>query len=44
MDKKEKHERTKRILKIVGPLVAAVGLVLAVVGFVSFFTSLEKPS
>ena len=42
MDKKEKHERTKRILKIVGPIVAAAGLilaVLAVVGFVSFFSS-----
>ena len=39
MDKKEKHERTKRILKIVGPIVAAAGLILAVVGFVSFFSS-----
>ena len=39
MDKKEKHERTKRTLKIVGPIVAAAGLILAVVGFVSFFSS-----
>lgn len=39
MDKKEKHERTKRILKIVEPIVAAAGLILAVVGFVSFFSS-----
>lgn len=39
MDKKEKHERIKRTLKIVGPIVAAAGLILAVVGFVSFFSS-----
>lgn len=47
MDKKEKHERTKRTLKIVGPVVAAAGLILAVVGFVSFFASIggsEMPS
>lgn len=39
MDKKEKHERIKRTLKIVGPIVTAAGLILAVVGFVSFFSA-----
>ena len=39
MDKKEKHERIKRTLKIVGPIVTVAGLILAVVGFVSFFSS-----
>ncbi len=39
MDKKEKHERIKRTLKIVGPILAAAGLILTVIGLVSFFSA-----
>ena len=39
MDKNEKHERIKRTLKIVGPIVAAAGLILTVIGLASFFSA-----
>ena len=39
MDKKEKHERIKKTLKIVGPIVAAAGLILTIIGIASFFSA-----
>ena len=37
----KKHERTKRNLKIIGALIAAAGLGLAVMGFVDMFSSIS---
>lgn len=40
-DKKmQKHLKTKKKLKIIGPIVLAVGVVLAIIGFVDFFASM----
>lgn len=33
------HQETKAVLKIIGPCVAIMGLILALIGFGSFFTS-----
>lgn len=42
-----KHNKTTKILKIVGPFVITVGLVFSVIGLVSFFTAIssgDKPT
>lgn len=40
MDKK--HEKTKKILKIIGPIIALCGLGLAIMGFADMIISSEK--
>lgn len=38
-EQQQKHQRTKRVLKIVGAVVAVCGLALAVTGLADFFSS-----
>ena len=39
-ERMQKHLKTKKKLKTIGPIVLAVGLVLAIIGFVDFFVSM----
>lgn len=41
-EKDKKHLKTKRTLKIVGPIVMIAGLAFAITGFVDLFTSFGK--
>lgn len=41
---KAKHEKKKKILKIVGPCLLAVGVIFAIVGFVDFFKAFGSSS
>ena len=41
-NKNLKHEKTKKILKIVGPVVALCGLGLAIMGFVDMIISTQN--
>ncbi|MDR3263301.1 MAG: zinc ribbon domain-containing protein [Clostridiales bacterium] len=38
----EKHQRTKAILKIVGPIVLGVGIIMVIIGFVDFFSAMGR--
>ena len=37
------HKRTRSFLRVVGPIVAVVGLMFLIIGMVSFFSSLGGP-
>jgi len=38
------HDGRRQVLRIIGPIVAAIGLIFTIVGFVSFFTSFGTES
>lgn len=38
----DKHEKTKMILKICGGILLAVGIILALIGFIDFFGSIKS--
>ena len=39
-ERMQKHLKTKKKLKTIGPIVLAVGVVLALIGFIDFFVSM----
>lgn len=41
-ERKIKHEKTKKKLKIIGPCVLGAGLIFAIVGFVDFFKAFNS--
>lgn len=41
-ENKIKHEKVKKYLKIIGPILIGVGLIFAIIGFVDFFGSINS--
>ncbi|MGN0797194.1 MAG: zinc ribbon domain-containing protein [Christensenellales bacterium] len=41
-EKMQKHLKTKKKLKTIGPIVLAVGVILAIIGMVDFFVSMSS--